>query len=47
MPLPAGRADDYEVDLALVLAIDCSFSVDSHEFAVQMRGLGQAFRATR
>ena len=43
MPLPAGRADDYEVDLALVLAIDCSFSVDSHEFAVQMRGLGQAF----
>jgi len=43
MPLPAGHADDYEVDLALVLAIDCSFSVDSHEFAVQMRGLGQAF----
>ena len=29
MPLPAGHADDYEVDLALVLAIDCSFSVDS------------------
>ena len=24
-----GRAQDYEVDLALVLAIDCSFSVDS------------------
>ena len=45
MPLPAGRADDYEVDLALVLAIDCSFSVDAHEFAVQMRGLGQAFRS--
>ncbi|PZF77837.1 hypothetical protein DK847_05265 [Aestuariivirga litoralis] len=44
MPLPAGRADDYEVDLALVLAIDCSFSVDSREFAVQMRGLGQAFQ---
>jgi hypothetical protein len=44
LPLPAGRADDYEVDLALVLAIDCSFSVDAHEFAVQMRGLAQAFR---
>ena len=43
MPLPAGRADDYEVDLALVLAIDCSFSVDSREYEVQMRGLGQAF----
>lgn len=45
LPLPAGRADDYDVDLALVLAIDCSFSVDAHEFAVQMRGLGQAFRS--
>ena len=44
LPLPAGHADDYEVDLALVLAIDCSFSVDAHEFAVQMRGLGQAFK---
>ena len=45
LPLPAGRADDYEVDLALVLAIDCSFSVDSHEFAMQMQGLGEAFRS--
>lgn len=45
LPLPAGRADDYDVDLALVLAIDCSFSVDAHEFAVQMRGLAQAFRS--
>ena len=44
LPLPAGRADDYQVDLALVLAIDCSFSVDSREFAVQMRGLGEAFK---
>lgn len=43
LPLPAGRAEDYQVDLALVLAIDCSFSVDAHEFAVQMRGLGRAF----
>lgn len=45
LPLPAGRADDHDVDLALVLAIDCSFSVDAHEFAVQMRGLAQAFRS--
>lgn len=42
LPLPAGRAEDYDVDLALVLAIDCSFSVDSYEFAVQMQGLGRA-----
>lgn len=45
MPLPAGRARDFDVDLALVLAIDCSFSVDAREFAVQMRGLGHAFMA--
>jgi hypothetical protein len=43
LPLPAGRAQDYEVDLALVLAVDCSFSVDSREFKLQMVGLGKAF----
>lgn len=43
LPLPAGRADDPQVDLALILAIDCSFSVDSREFALQMEGIGQAF----
>jgi hypothetical protein len=43
LPLPAGRAEDHEVDLALVLAIDCSFSVDAREFALQMEGLGRAF----
>lgn len=43
LPLPAGQAQDYEVDLALVLAIDCSFSVDSREFLLQMEGLGRAF----
>ncbi|MBG1232272.1 DUF1194 domain-containing protein [Aestuariivirga litoralis] len=32
------------VDLALVLAIDCSYSVDPYEYQVQMRGTGQAFR---
>ena len=31
------------VDLALVLAIDCSFSVDTFEYQLQMRGTGQAF----
>jgi hypothetical protein len=42
-PAPA-LGEDSEVDLALVLAIDCSFSVDSHEFQLQMEGLGRAFR---
>lgn len=32
-----------EVDLALVLAVDCSVSVDSTEFNQQMQGLAQAF----
>ena len=35
-------AEADEVDLALVLAVDCSFSVDAKEFALQMQGLGQA-----
>lgn len=43
-PSPRIEAEDYEVDLALVLAVDCSFSVDFSEFALQMEGLGQAFR---
>jgi len=43
LPLPAGRANDPQVDLALILAIDCSFSVDSREFALQMEGMGRAF----
>lgn len=43
LPPPPGRAQDYEVDLALVLAIDCSFSVDSEEYRLQMEGLGRAF----
>ena len=32
-----------EVDIALVLAIDCSYSVDTFEYQLQMRGTGQAF----
>ena len=42
VPPPAGRAADFDVDLALVLAIDCSFSVDAREFRQQMEGLGRA-----
>jgi hypothetical protein len=37
------RAQGPQVDLALVLAIDCSFSVDAGEFRLQMQGLGKAF----
>lgn len=43
-PSPVSHAQTYEVDLALVLAVDCSFSVDLGEFALQMKGLGEAFR---
>jgi hypothetical protein len=43
LPVPAGRAQDYDVDLALILAIDCSFSVDTREFALQVEGIGRAF----
>jgi hypothetical protein len=32
-----------QVDLALVLTIDCSYSIDEQEFALQTRGLAQAF----
>jgi hypothetical protein len=37
-------AQAIDVDLALVLAVDCSWSVDNHEFQLQMRGLAEAFR---
>ena len=43
LPPQRSTAQDYDVDLALVLAIDCSFSVDSNEFRLQMEGLGRAF----
>jgi hypothetical protein len=33
-----------DVDLALVLAVDCSFSVDAVEFRLQMEGLGLALQ---
>ena len=44
VPSPQISAETYDVDLALVLAVDCSFSVDLGEFGLQMEGLGQAFR---
>ena len=34
-----------QVDLELVLAIDCSYSVDAREFELQKIGLAQAFRS--
>lgn len=34
------------VDLALVLAIDCSYSVDELEYNLQIGGLADAFRST-
>ena len=33
-----------EVDLILVLAVDCSYSVDAREFRLQMDGIGHAFQ---
>jgi hypothetical protein len=33
-----------QVDLALVLAVDCSYSVDAREFRLQMQGIASAFR---
>ena len=32
-----------DVDLTLVLAVDCSYSVDDGEFTLQMQGLARAF----
>jgi hypothetical protein len=37
-------AQDGAVDLALVLAIDCSYSVDMAEFHLQITGTAEAFR---
>lgn len=40
----ATNAQGTNVDLALVLAIDCSYSVDDREFRLQMDGMAAAFR---
>ena len=45
-PSPVTRAQDAEVDLALVLAVDCSFSVDFREFALQMKRPWRGFQET-
>lgn len=39
----AARADNIPVDLELVLAVDCSGSIDDDEFALQIRGYAAAF----
>ena len=36
------RPQTEEVDLALIVAIDCSFSVDRAEYLLQMQGIGDA-----
>ncbi len=41
----ATQAATGEADLALVLAIDCSYSVDDREFRLQTDGIAQAFRS--
>ena len=40
---PAASAQESRVDVAIVLAIDVSFSVDANEYRQQMQGLGNAF----
>ncbi|MBL4739941.1 MAG: DUF1194 domain-containing protein [Sneathiella sp.] len=35
------------VDLELVLAVDCSYSVDNVEYKLQMKGLANAFRSPK
>jgi hypothetical protein len=42
--LSPAAAQAVEVDLALALAVDCSWSVDDNEFRLQMHGLAEAFR---
>jgi Protein of unknown function (DUF1194) len=41
---PVHAQDKDVVDLALVLAVDCSGSVDRKEFNLQLSGIAQAFR---
>jgi hypothetical protein len=43
----AGARAETEVDLALVLAVDASGSVDMHRFELQKRGYAAAFRNPR
>lgn len=43
VPQARTLAQDAQADLALVLAIDCSYSVDTAEFDLQVRGTARAF----
>jgi hypothetical protein len=43
--LPAQAQPENEVDLALVIAVDISFSMDTDEQALQREGFAQAFRS--
>lgn len=42
---PSSQAASGPTDLALVLAIDCSYSVDDREYRLQLDGLAAAFRS--
>ncbi len=42
---PAAQAQQRNVDLELVIAVDCSYSVDLGEFELQAGGIAQAFRS--
>lgn len=44
--VPGAEAQDHRVDLELVLAVDCSYSVDQDEFTLQARGIALAFRTS-
>ena len=44
---PGARAQQMAVDIELVLAIDCSYSVNSGEFDLQRQGLAQAFESAK
>ncbi|MEM6665468.1 MAG: DUF1194 domain-containing protein [Pseudomonadota bacterium] len=48
VPLPRtssyGLAQGLDVDTSLVIAVDCSYSVDAREFDLQRRGIADAFR---
>jgi Protein of unknown function (DUF1194) len=44
LPLCGASAQSRDVDLALVLAVDCSGSVDPGEYELEMLGIARAFR---
>ena len=43
-PLRGDAQGKISVDLVLIIAVDCSYSVDSSEFYLQMQGTAAAFR---